>query len=131
MKETSKLKPNSGALLVFILTVGVFGIINTEMGVIGILPLIAETFHVTVPEAGWTVSIFALVVALSAPVTPLLFSGVNRKKVMFVGIGSLHIEQYHFNAHLQLYGAADSPGTSGFSASRLCLYGFHRCGCIC
>lgn len=31
----------------FILAVGVFGIINTEMGVIGILPLNAETFHVT------------------------------------------------------------------------------------
>lgn len=87
MKETSKFKPNSSALLVFILTVGVFGIINTEMGVIGILPLIAETFHVTVPEAGWTVSIFALVVALSAPVTPLLFSGVNRKKVMLLALG--------------------------------------------
>ena len=87
MEETSKLKLNSSALLVFILTVGVFGIINTEMGVIGILPLIAETFHVTVPEAGWTVSIFALVVALSAPITPLLFSGVNRKKVMLLALG--------------------------------------------
>lgn len=87
MEQSSKLKLNSGALLVFILTVGVFGIINTEMGVIGILPLIAETFHVTVPEAGWTVSIFALVVALSAPVTPLLFSGVNRKKVMLLALG--------------------------------------------
>ncbi|RGN33270.1 MFS transporter [Bacteroides oleiciplenus] len=61
MGQTNKLKPNSGALLVFILTAGVFGIINTEMGVIGILPLIAEHFHVTVPEAEWTVSIFALV----------------------------------------------------------------------
>lgn len=87
MEQSSKFKLNSGALLVFILTVGVFGIINTEMGVIGILPLIAETFHVTVPEAGWTVSIFALVVALSAPVTPLLFSGVNRKKVMLLALG--------------------------------------------
>lgn len=87
MEQTSKIRLNSGALLVFILTVGVFGIINTEMGVIGILPLIAETFHVTVPEAGWTVSIFALVVALSAPVTPILFSGVNRKKVMLLTLG--------------------------------------------
>lgn len=42
MRHTNKLKPDSGALLVFILTAGVFGIINTEMGVIGILPLIAE-----------------------------------------------------------------------------------------
>lgn len=87
MEQKSKFTLNSGALLVFILTVGVFGIINTEMGVIGILPLIAETFHVTVSEAGWTVSVFALVVALSAPVTPLLFSGINRKKVMLLALG--------------------------------------------
>lgn len=87
MEQTSKFTLRSGALLVFILTAGVFGIINTEMGVIGILPLIAETFQVTVPEAGWTVSVFALVVALSAPVTPLLFSGINRKKVMLLALG--------------------------------------------
>lgn len=87
MKQTSKLTFRSDALLVFILTAGVFGIINTEMGVIGILPLIAETFQVTVPEAGWTVSVFALVVALSAPVTPLLLSGINRKKVMLLALG--------------------------------------------
>ena len=87
MKQTNKLKTGSGALLVFILTAGVFGIINTEMGVIGILPLIAEHFHVTVPEAGWTVSIFALVVAISAPIMPLLFSGINRKKVMLLALG--------------------------------------------
>ena len=85
MEQTNKLSPDS--LLVFILTIGVFGIINTEMGVIGILPLIAEKFHVTVPEAGWTVSVFALVVAVSAPVMPLLFSGINRKKVMLFALG--------------------------------------------
>jgi len=87
MRQTNNLKPGLGALLVFILTAGVFGIINTEMGVIGILPLIAEHFHVTVPEAGWTVSIFALVVAISAPIMPLLFSGINRKKVMLLALG--------------------------------------------
>lgn len=87
MEQESNLKSKSSALLVFILTVGVFGIINTEMGVVGILPLIAETFHVSVPQAGWTVSAFALVVAISAPVTPLLFSGVNRKTMMLVSLG--------------------------------------------
>lgn len=87
MEKSDKLKSGSGALLVFILTAGVFGIINTEMGVIGILPLIAEHFQVTVPEAGWTVSIFALVVAVSAPIMPLLFSGINRKKVMLLALG--------------------------------------------
>lgn len=87
MEQKNKLKLNSGGLLVFILTVGVFGIINTEMGVVGILPLIAEAFNVSVPQAGWTVSVFALVVAASAPVTPLLFSGINRKKVMLLALG--------------------------------------------
>ena len=87
MEQKNKLKLNSGGLLVFILTVGVFGIINTEMGVVGILPLIATTFNVSVPQAGWTVSVFALVVAASAPATPLLFSGINRKKVMLLALG--------------------------------------------
>ncbi|MCC8172545.1 MAG: MFS transporter [Parabacteroides sp.] len=82
-----KMKLRSSRLLVFILTTGVFGIINTEMGVVGILPMIAETFRVTVPQAGLTVSVFALVVALSAPFMPLLFSGINRKKVMLLALG--------------------------------------------
>lgn len=85
MKNSIKNKRNS--LIVSILTFGVFGIINTEMGVVGIIPLIAETFGVTVPEAGWTVSIFALLVAISAPIMPMLFSGINRKKVMILALG--------------------------------------------
>lgn len=75
------------SLLVFILTVGVFGIINTEMGVVGIIPLIAQTFNVSVPQAGWTVSAFAFVVAIAGPIMPLLFSGINRKKVMLLALG--------------------------------------------
>lgn len=73
--------------LVAILTFGVFGIINTEMGVVGIIPQIAETFGVTVPQAGWTVGVFALIVAVSAPVMPLLFSGTDRR----TGSGSLRL----------------------------------------
>lgn len=75
------------SLQLLILTIGVFGIINTEMGVVGIIPLIAETFNVTVPQAGWTVSAFAFVVAIAGPIMPLLFSGINRKKVMLLALG--------------------------------------------
>lgn len=74
-------------LLIFILTIGVFGILNTEMGVIGILPDIADHFDVSVSKAGWLVSFFALVVAVSGPTMPLLFSGINRKKVMLLVLG--------------------------------------------
>ncbi|MEH7314042.1 MFS transporter [Priestia megaterium] len=74
-------------LLIFILTVGAFGIINTEMGVIGILPYIAEHFHISVSKAGLLVSLFALTVAISGPTMPLLFSGINRKKAMLLVLG--------------------------------------------
>jgi MFS transporter, DHA1 family, inner membrane transport protein len=74
-------------LLIFTLTLGAFGIINTEMGVIGILPYIADHFHVSVSKAGLLVSLFALVVAVSGPTMPLLFSGVNRKKAMLLVLG--------------------------------------------
>lgn len=71
-------------LLVFILMFGVFGIINTEMGIIGILPHIAQHFSVNIVEAGLLVSLFALVVAVSGPTMPLLFSGMNRKTAMLM-----------------------------------------------
>lgn len=75
---------NSKRLLIFILAVGVFGIINTEMGVIGILPAIADHFDVSVSTAGLMVSLFALAVAITGPTLPLVFSRVNRKKVMLL-----------------------------------------------
>lgn len=74
-------------MLIFILTVGVFGILTTEMGVVGILPLIAEHFQISVSKAGLLVSLFALAVAISGPIMPLLFSGLNRKKVMLLVLG--------------------------------------------
>lgn len=84
MSISTKNKHNH--LLMFILTLGVFGILNTEMGVVGIIPIIAETFGVTVPDAGWTVSLFALIIVFSAPVVPLLFSRVNCKTVMVLAL---------------------------------------------
>lgn len=74
-------------LLIFILTVGVFGILTTEMGVIGILPSVAEHFNISVSKAGLLVSLFALAVAISGPILPLLFSGINRKTVMLLVLG--------------------------------------------
>lgn len=72
---------------ILILTLGVFSIINTEMGVIGILPLIAEQYQVSISSAGLLVSLFALAVAVSGPTMPLFFSGVNRKKAMLLVLG--------------------------------------------
>lgn len=77
----------NGRLLVPILTIGVFGILNTEMGVVGLIPYVAERFGVTVPDAGLLVSMFALIVAVAGPTMPLAFSRMNRKAVMLLVLG--------------------------------------------
>lgn len=74
-------------LPVLILTLGVFGILNTEMGIVGLIPYVAERFGVSVPDAGMLVSGFALIVAIAGPTMPLLFSRMNRKTVMLLALG--------------------------------------------
>ena len=69
-------------LLLLILAFGVFSILNTEMGIIGILPMAAEMYQVDIVQAGMLVSLFALGVAIAGPTMPLLFSRFNRKHVM-------------------------------------------------
>lgn len=72
---------------ILILAIGAFGIVNTQLGVIAILPLIANHFQVSISEAGFMVSLFALAAAISGPTMPLLLSSVNRKKVMLLALG--------------------------------------------
>lgn len=66
----------------FLIALGVFGIVNTEFGVVGILPQISERFQISASQAGLLVSMFALIIALSGPFMTLLFSGINRKKIL-------------------------------------------------
>ncbi|MET4141419.1 MFS transporter [Pedobacter sp. UYP1] len=68
----------------YILALGIFGITTTEFGVIGILPQIANTYHVTIDKAGWLLSIFALIIAISAPFITLAFTNANRKKTLLL-----------------------------------------------
>ena len=56
----------TGSLLL-VLTLGVFSIINTEMGVVGILPMVSVRYGVEISAAGLLVSLFALAVAVSGP----------------------------------------------------------------
>ncbi|MFJ4796347.1 MFS transporter [Kitasatospora purpeofusca] len=68
--------------VVLTLSLGVFGIITTEMGVVGVLPRISEQLGVPTATAGWLVGVFALVVAAAGPFATLLASGVRRKAVL-------------------------------------------------
>ncbi len=74
-------------VMLLILAAGVFGILNTEMGFIGILPYIAAYYQVSVVQAGWLISLFALGVAVAGPTMPLFMSRFNRKWVMVFILG--------------------------------------------
>ncbi|WP_080779187.1 MFS transporter [Chryseobacterium phocaeense] len=65
---------------------GFIAVITTEFGVIGILPQIAEHYHIGIDKAGWLLSAFALIIALTGPFMTLLMSGFDRKKVMLAAI---------------------------------------------
>ncbi|MWV45636.1 MFS transporter [Paenibacillus sp. HJL G12] len=73
-------------LLILILALGVFGIITTEMGIVGVLPQVTQKFNISTTQAGLLVSIFALVVAVSGPFVTLLASGMNRKVILSVSV---------------------------------------------
>jgi len=72
--------------LIIFLALGVFGIITTEMGIIGVLPQVTQKFHISPSQAGYLVSIFALIVALSGPFLTLLASGINRKVILLTAV---------------------------------------------
>lgn len=69
-------------MLISILALGVFSILNTEMGIVGILPMVCEKYNIDIVQAGLLVSLFALGVAVAGPILPLLCSKFNRRKVM-------------------------------------------------
>ncbi len=74
-------------LLIFILAGGVFSILNTEMGIIGLLPAVSAYYDIDIVRAGLLVSMFALGVALAGPTMPLLCSRFRRKPVMLSVLG--------------------------------------------
>lgn len=103
-------------LLIFILAVGVFGILNTEMGVVGIIPQVSQRFGVSVPDAGLLVSGFALIVAIAGPTMPLLFSKMNRKHVMVLSLGVFSVCNV---------GAVFAPSFPALLAARVAPAAFH------
>ncbi|RXM51317.1 MULTISPECIES: MFS transporter [unclassified Chryseobacterium] len=65
---------------------GFIAVITTEFGIIGILPQVAEHYKISIDKAGYLLSAFALVIALTGPFMTLLTSGINRKNLMIASI---------------------------------------------
>ncbi|MGY2288427.1 MFS transporter [Pseudomonas sp. SDO528_S397] len=69
---------------VLALSLGCFSFVSTELMPVGVLPAMADGLEVSLGQAGYLVSCFALVVALTAaPLTGLL-SSINRKALMAI-----------------------------------------------
>ena len=73
---------NKSSLLLLALSVAVFGVITTEIAIIGLLPNLVDQLHVTPTQVGFLVSIYAIVVATTGPFITLLLSGFNKKTVL-------------------------------------------------
>ncbi|HDL6989449.1 TPA: MFS transporter [Yersinia enterocolitica] len=72
-------------LALLALTTSAFAIGTTEFVIVGLVPTIAEQLGVSVPSAGLLVSIYALGVAIGAPVLTALTGQIPRK-VLLIGL---------------------------------------------
>ncbi|HHW4415998.1 MFS transporter [Citrobacter freundii] len=69
-------------LALFALTISAFAIGTTEFVIVGLVPTIAEQLAITLPSAGMLVSIYALGVAIGAPVLTALTGSLPRKQLL-------------------------------------------------
>ncbi|ELL6539387.1 MFS transporter [Salmonella enterica] len=69
-------------LALFALTISAFAIGTTEFVIVGLVPTIAQQLAVSLPSAGMLVSIYALGVAIGAPVLTALTGRLPRKQLL-------------------------------------------------
>ena len=75
-------------LALFALTLSAFAIGTTEFVIVGLLPTIASQLQVTLPSAGLLVSLYALGVAIGAPLLTAVTGKLPRKGLL-VGLLAL------------------------------------------
>jgi predicted MFS family arabinose efflux permease len=73
---------NDMPLALWALTLSAFAIGTTEFVIVGLIPTIAASLQVSVPSAGLLVSLYALGVAIGAPVLTALTGRVPRKLLL-------------------------------------------------
>ncbi len=80
--------PTKNKKLILLLAIGVFSILNTEAGIVGIIPHVSAYHDVSITKASTLISAFAMVIAISALIIPLLLSKFNRKLIMLIALGT-------------------------------------------
>ncbi|MER7673008.1 MFS transporter [Kitasatospora sp. NPDC096128] len=74
-------------LALLALAIGAFGIGTTEFVIMGLLPLIADDYGVSVPTAGLLVTGYALGVVVGAPLMTALGTRISRKTMLMLLMG--------------------------------------------
>lgn len=69
-------------LALLALTISAFAIGTTEFVIVGLVPTIADQLSISLPSAGLLVSIYALGVAVGAPILTALTGKLSRKKLL-------------------------------------------------
>ncbi|WP_188890560.1 MFS transporter [Paenibacillus radicis (ex Gao et al. 2016)] len=82
-QEASKKFPIS----LFSLTVGAFAIGMTEFVIMGILPNVADDLGVSISAAGQLITMYALGVAVGAPILTMLTRNISQKKLLIFLMG--------------------------------------------
>ncbi|WP_322104231.1 MFS transporter [Paraburkholderia sp. J41] len=80
--STGAPKTAGAALPLLALAVGAFGIGTTEFSPMGLLPVIAEGVHVSIPTAGMLISAYAIGVMAGAPLMTLALARWPRRKAL-------------------------------------------------
>ncbi|WP_293295679.1 MFS transporter [Allomuricauda sp.] len=86
----AKTKKKSLPAALWALTISAFGIGTTEFVIVGLLPTVANDLNTSISSAGLLVSLYALGVAIGAPVLTALTSKIARKRLL-IGIMLLFI----------------------------------------
>lgn len=74
-------------LPILALAVASFGIGTTEFVIMGLLPEVAQSFGVTIPQAGYLVSGYAMGVVVGAPIVAIATAGLPRKTALLALTG--------------------------------------------
>ncbi|MDS7596584.1 MFS transporter [Agrobacterium tumefaciens] len=80
--SAATLPPLAVALIELALAAGGFGIGTGEFAIMGLLPDVATTYGVSVPQAGYVITAYALGVVIGAPIIAVLAARMTRRALL-------------------------------------------------
>ena len=85
--ERPSISPLMAILIEVALAAGGFGIGTGEFAIMGLLPNVAESYQVSVPQAGHVITAYALGVVIGAPIIAVLAARLSRKTLLLILMG--------------------------------------------